>query len=498
MLAHLQSAFMTLMHFDLLMICFGSVILGLLMGAIPGLSGGIAMIILLPVTFTMTPVYSIAMLCSIHIGSQSGGYLGSVLLGIPGTNGSVATVYDGYELTKKGQAVRALSVCALANFFGAIPGIIIAMFLCTWLAIYAVRMGPWEMFAVTMTGITMIVTLSEKNLLKGFLAAGIGLLVACFGMSPMSGTPRFHFGIHYLYGGFDRANVILGIFAGRTIFLEYVRGERMGRTFEKIKMSFFKLQKGDFKDNIGNIIRSFGIGAWIGFLPGLGDNVANVVAYGAAKKASKDPESFGKGNISGVWAPELASNACIGGAIIPTIALGLPGSSNMVFLMMALVMGGIDPGPLLMHSNPEVVYMIYGSLIIGAVGILLFQIFGIPLLPLMLRIPYHYLYPAIIVLCFVGAFAIVGNLFSVVVFILFTLLGVWFSYAKLPHTCFILALILGSIIEGNFRHAMSMSPETGWMSFFMRPVSCIFLILLMVMLFYPLMKKAYLAIRAKS
>jgi len=264
-----------------------------------------------------------------------------------------------------------------------------------------------------------------------------------------------------------------------------------------MKVSVFKMTFKEIKDNLGNIIRSFGIGLWIGFLPGLGANISNVVAYATQRKFSKHPETFGKGNIEGVWAPEVSNNASIGGSLIPTITLGIPGSAMTAILMMGMAFGGVSPGPLLMQSNPTLVYMIYASTLLGGLGVMIFQILAMPIFPLMLRAPYHILYPLIMVLCFIGTYATVGNNSSTIVLILFTLLGIWFHYADIPATPFIIALILGNILEKNFRNAIAHAPDLGWKSFFVRPVSCLLLMLTVFLLFWPIIKKIILSRNAK-
>jgi putative tricarboxylic transport membrane protein len=263
------------------------------------------------------------------------------------------------------------------------------------------------------------------------------------------------------------------------------------------KFSGFHLPLKDFIGNIGNIIRSFFIGLWIGFLPGLGGSLANVVAYATQKNFSKHPETFGKGNIEGVWAPEVANNASVGGAYIPMVTLGIPGDGPTAYLLMGLIIAGIDPGPLLMRTNPVLVYMIFAATIFSAVYVLLLEIFGMKLFPSILRAPYHYLYPAILAFCFTGAYIAVGNISAIVILIGFTMLGVWFAYANIPHVPFVLAFVLGDILEQNFRSAVNLYPQYGVLCFFVRPLSCGILILLVLLLFWPAARKAIMKRNAR-
>jgi putative tricarboxylic transport membrane protein len=410
-------------------------------------------------------------------------------VGIPGTNGSIATVYDGYEFTKQGDPVRALSAGTVANFIGTLPSIVIAMFLSRGIAMAAVKLGPWEFFALGCCAIVMITALSEGNMLKGLFGAAIGLMLTTVGRAPVSGTLRFNFGSYYLSGGFNLVSVMMGIFAGRIILTEYIRAERLNNAGPVIKISGFHLPLKDFTGNIVNIIRSFFIGLWIGFLPGLGAGLSNVTAYVVARNSSKHPEKFGKGIIDGVWAPETANNASVGGAIIPMIALGIPGDSFTAILLSGLIIQGIEAGPLLIRTQPVLVYMIFAAAIFGAVFVLLVEILGMRLFPMLLRVPYHILYPCILALCFTGAYVTSGNIIAIFIAIVCTLFGMWMAYADIPSTPFVLTFILGGMLEKNFRNGVSFSPDYGLMSFFIRPVSCALLILAVFLLFWPAIKK---------
>lgn len=283
---------------------------GLILGAIPGLSGGLALVVLLPLTYAMNKYMAMTTLMSIYIGGLSGAFIGSILLGIPGTAGSIATCYDGYPLTQKGESGRALSTAMVCNFIGTGPSIIIAMFASSIISKYAVKLGPFEYFAMGMLAISLVASLSKGQLIKGFIAAGFGLLVQCVGTAPVSSTLRFTFGKKYLYGGFDTVSVLVGIMALTMIVMDYAKG-RKGVSEVNMKVGHFQWPGKDLKNNIGNILRSFFIGLGVGFLPGMGAGLSNVTAYAIEKSSSKHPEQFGKGCIDGVIAPEVANNACI-------------------------------------------------------------------------------------------------------------------------------------------------------------------------------------------
>lgn len=451
------------------------IIAGVVFGAVPGLGGGLLTVLVLPLTYKLDPVVAIAFLCAIYVGGTSGSFIGSVLMGIPGDVASVSTVFDGYEFTKQGDPVRALSACTVANFLGTVPSMIVCMIACPVISAIALKLGPWEFFALGFFAITLIISLSKDNLFKGLMAAGIALLIKSVGMAPVCGTQRFTFGSYYLAGGIGLSPMMLGVFAGTTILLEYARNEKAD-TSSIVKVSRFRWPGADLAKNVVNIIRSWVIGLVIGILPGMGSGLSNVVAYASAKSGSKHPEEFGKGCIDGVIAPEVANNASVGGALIPFISLGIPGDGSTAILLGALTVQGVVTGPLMIRNYPSVVYMIYISCIIAATLVMLFEIIGMPIFPSILKIPYHFLYPAIVVLIFLGAYASTGNLFAIITCIAMMLIGLFMAWAELPTTPFILAFVLGDLLETNLRRAISYS-STGWVNFFTRPVSCALIVI---------------------
>lgn len=460
------------------------VITGVVFGAIPGLGGGLLTVLMLPLTYKLDKVVAIEFLCAIYVGGTSGSFIGSVLMGIPGDVASVSTVYDGYEFTKKGDPVRALSACTVANFLGTVPSMLVCMVACPVISAVAIKLGPWEFFALSFCAISLIVALSKQNIFKGIMAAALALLIKVIGMAPVCGTRRFTFGSYYLSGGIPLTAMFLGVFAATTILLEYARNEKAD-TAKNIKVSRFRWPGKDLAKNVFNIVRSWVIGLFIGILPGMGSGLSNVVAYASAKSASKNPKEFGKGCIDGVIAPEVANNASVGGALIPFISLGIPGDGSTALLLGALTVQGVVTGPLMIKNYPTVVYMIYLACITGAIMVLLFEILGMPIFPAMLKIPYHYLYPAIIVLIFLGAYTTQGNLFAIVVTLVMMVVGVFMAWADLPTTPFILTFVLGDLLETNFRRAMSYSNK-GVLTFFTRPVSGILITVAVVFILWNL------------
>lgn len=450
-------------------------LVGMVLGAIPGLAGGTAITVLLPMTYAMDTNMAMAMLMGIYVGGDSGGYIGSILLGIPGTAANVATVYDGYEMTKKGKVTKALSIATVSNFLGTLPSLIVAMLACPVIAALAVKMGPWEYFSLAFMAITLVVSLSKGKMMKGFIGAALGLFITQIGYAPISATPRFTLNSYYLAGGFNMLTVLIGLFAGSMIMVDYAtRDDTAKKTFDQ-KIEKFSFPGKEIAENAFNIVRSFVIGLFIGFLPGMGPALSNVVSYSTAKNASKHPERFGTGCAEGLFAPEVANNASIGGAIIPMVSLGIPGDGTTVLLLSALTIHGINAGPLLQKNNPTLVSMIFVAGIISAVFALLIQIVCIRYLPKVLNVPYHYLYPAILIISFMGVYANTCNMFAVFSILGFTALGIWMTYAEIPVTPFVLSFVLGTTLETNFRNAISYA-NGDWTSFFTRPVSCILLL----------------------
>ena len=408
-MADVLSALALLFEPSTFIMCFVGMLVGVILGAIPGLAAGLAITVMLPISFTMKSTQAFALLMSIWVGGCSGSFIGSILLGIPGTPSSLATTFDGYAMTKKGQATRALSIGTLSNFLGTAPSIIIAMIACPLIASVAVKMGPWEYFALSFMAITLVVSISKGNMVKGFIGAGMGLLLTQVGYAPISSTERFTFGSYYLASGFSMSCVMIGIFAGSLIIMNYAHGVNGPKSSFDGKLTGFKIEKGDFSSNIPNIIRSFLIGLGIGFLPGMGAALSNMVSYATAKNSSKHPEEFGTGIPDGIWAPEVANNASVGGAVIPMIALGIPGDGVTALLLGAFVLHGIQPGPTMFTKQGVMAYTIIIGCLVANVLLAPLGLGMTRIVAKIVQVRYTYLAPVIIMFCFAGAFAATGN-----------------------------------------------------------------------------------------
>ncbi|MCA2013595.1 tripartite tricarboxylate transporter permease [Cereibacter sphaeroides] len=461
-----------------------STTLGIILGAIPGLSGGLGVALLLPITFGMDPHVGLAMLVSIWVGGVSGGMIGSILLGIPGSPSSIATTFDGYPMTRNGEAVKALGAAIVASFIGTAFSILIAMFLSPVMARLALRLGPWEYFSLGFCAIALVAALSRGSIFHGMAAAALGLLLSCVGFAPIDGNARFTFGSIYLSGGIDLVALMLGLFALKQIVQDHARGEQQIPEVDVRDIKGFGVSLREYIDNAWNIVRSFLIGLWIGFLPGMGAALSNMVAYAQAKSASKHPEKFGKGCVDGVFASETSNNASVGGSLIPMVALGIPGDGTTAILLGGLMIHGIQAGPLLFANNPDIVYALFLTALLAAVLVLFLQYFGMRLFPAILKIPYHYLYPAIVVLGFIGVFVGSSTAFNYLLLLGFAALGLLMDRVKLPVGPFILAFILGPMLELNLRRGITYTDE-GIVPFFTRPISALLLLVALLSIVWP-------------
>lgn len=480
-------AFFGLLNIQALLLMIFGCIVGIIFGAIPGLSALLGVTLLLPVSFGMSSVNGFALLISVWVGGVSGAFISATLLGIPGSTASIATCYDAYPMARKGQAVKALGGGIIGSFLGTFLSVIVATFLSPLIADLAVKLGPWEYFSLCLCAITLVVSLSKGNLFKGLASAFIGLLLCSVGIAPIDGYRRFTFGNYNLAGGIDIIGLVMGFYAIRLIMNDFAKGGVETPNLDCTLEAGIGITLRDLKDNAVNIFRSFMIGLWIGFLPGMGAGLSNMVAYAQAKSSSKHPEKFGEGCIDGVLASEVANNASVGGAVIPMIALGIPGDSTTAVLLGGLIIHGIEPGPLLFQHNPVFVYTVFLTIAFSAIITLLLQIFNIKRFPKILMTPYHFLYPGLLAVCFVGAFTGTNTLFNCGIMLAVAALGIGMDYFKLPISPLILAFILGPMLENNLRKGLTYT-NNGFLPFLTRPVSALFLAIAVLSIVFPEMK----------
>lgn len=470
------------LNFLLMAMC---AVVGVIFGAIPGLSGGMGMTLILPLTFGMTMHSGFSMLLGMYVGGISGSFIAAVLVGIPGSASSIATCYDGYPMSQKGQTSKALAIGIIGSFMGTFFSVIVAMLLSGPIADLALKLGPWELFSLCFCAVSLVASLSKGNSIKGMLAAGVGLLAACVGMDPVTASTRFTFGSVYAQGGINMVAAMLGIYALLQVSVDFAKGTQKLPEVKAKDIRGLGVTLKDFTENAKTIVLAFVLGVWIGFLPGMGSGLANLVAYAQCKTASKHPEEFGTGCSAGVFASEVSNNAAIGGALIPMMSLGIPGDVPTALLLSGLIIHGLQPGPLLISTNPEFVYFVFLCVLLAAVFVLVLELFTKRWFPYLLKVPYHYLYSAILVMCYVGAYTATSSMFNVFMMVLFLGVGILFSMADIPSSPMILAFILASNLESYFRKGFSYTDQ-GALPFITRPVSLAFLLLSAFSIFWPL------------
>lgn len=457
---------------------FVGVAVGIVFGALPGLSATMAIALFLPVTYAMASSDAMTLLMALFIGAISGGLISAILLRIPGTPSSVATCFDGHPLVAKGQAAKALGVGVVFSFLGTIFSTVLLMFLAPQIAKVAINFGPFEFFSIAIFSLTMIATLSSGNMIKGITAGVLGFMFSTIGTDAIESTQRFTFGSTNLKSGFDMLAVMVGLFAVGEIIAaaetSHHKNEEVVTQPSMKGIKGFGFTMKEFTSQLWNALRSGLIGMGIGILPGIGGGTSNMLAYTVAKNSDKHPEEFGKGRIDGVVASETANNATIGGAMVPLLTLGIPGDTTTAMLLGALTLHNLNPGPLLFETQASVVYGIFAAMLISSVIMLFMEFFGLRVFVKLLSIPKYILLPCIFVLCVIGAYNLKNNMSQVIACIMFGVIGFAFKKFEIPSTPFILGFILGPLAEQNYRRGL-MRTNGSFIPFLTSPISAVFL-----------------------
>ena len=455
----------------LVFVCTG---IGMIFGAIPGLTATIAIAMMLPMTFSMTTTTGISSLVALYIGGISGGLVSAILLNIPGTPSSIATCFDGRPLALKGEGGKAIGVGVVFSFVGTLLGIGAMVFIAPSLAAITIKFGAWEYFSVTLFSLTLIASLSGKNIVKGIMTAIVGMMFATVGMAPIDGVERFTFGNVELTSGFAMLSVLVGLYAISEV-MKTAGIMQAGEDFvaTKFNLKGFGFSLAEFKSQLGNAVRSSLIGIGIGILPGIGGGTSNLLSYSVAKNQSKYPEKFGTGIIDGIVASETANNATIGGAMIPLLTLGIPGDTATAMLLGGFVLHGITPGPLLFEGHGDVVYGVFVAMLISTFFMLIWAFGGMRLFIRVLKVPKNYLFPIIIVMCTVGAYALNNRVFDAGSMILFGVIGYALEKLKYPLPPFILGFVLGGTFEQNLRRGLQIG-NGDFMDLFNYPIAVVF------------------------
>ncbi len=474
------SAFATVIQpMSLLLIVIG-VIIGITFGAMPGLSSTMAVALFLPLTYSFSDKLAMSVLIALYVGSVSGGLITACLLNIPGTPNSIATCWDGHPMVNRGEGMKALGTGVVFSFMGTLFATCILMLAAPRLARIATKFGFYEYFGIALFSLSMIACMSSGNIKKGLIAGILGFMVSTVGIAPIDAAKRFTFGYTALQGGFSNLPVLIGLFAMTEIF-SYAMVSKQGEKGEIVKVSMrgirgFGFSLKEFWEQRFVALMAACIGTGIGILPGIGGGTSNILSYTVVKNASKHPEKFGTGIMDGIVASETANNASIGGALVPLLALGIPGDTVTAILLGAFTMHGLTPGPLLFQNSAELVYVIFASLLVANLLMLLLEFYGLRLFLLMLKIPRYILMPLVFVLCVVGAFGNSSRIFDIYAILAFGLLGMFFRSFGIPTAPFILGFILGPLTESNLRRGLQLT-KGSFVPFLKSPICAVFLLI---------------------
>ena len=469
-----------------ILMMFIGVIVGIMVGVLPGLSPSIGVALMLPVTFGLDPISALVLLVSVYLSSNYGGSITAIAINTPGTPGAVATTFDGYELTKQGKPLQALLTSLTASTIGGLIGTIILILFSVPLASLALSFESYEYFALGVFGLTIISSLAGKSPLKGFISSAIGLLLITIGFDTQLPFSRFSMGIPDLADGIAFIPALIGLFALGEIFYSIEKGgnlesQKTAKVNLSDKLSWKELFKMKFL-----MLKASVIGTLVGCIPGAGGTIATFIAYDNAKSGSKHPEKFGKGSLEGVAAPEAANNGSVGGALVPLLTLGIPGSASTAVLIGALMIHKLNPGPQLFDKEPGLVYGIFISLFFANIFMFFVGLLGNKVWIKIIAAPKSLLYPIILALSFIGSYFIQNSIFDVGICIAFGILGWLMKRGDFPTAPVILGLILGKMIEENLRLSLV---KGEWLDFFTRPGSLIIIILALVSFFLPYIKK---------
>jgi putative tricarboxylic transport membrane protein len=457
-----------------LLYCFIGTVFGTLVGVLPGFGPVGAFSVLLPLTYKMEPASAIIMLAGVYYGAMYGGSTTSILVNIPGESASIVTCLDGYQMARQGRAGPALGIAAFGSFIGGTVGIVGLMFLAPVLGQAALSFGPPEFFGLTFLGLTLVSYLSRGSVTKALIMAILGLLAGSVGMDPISGAPRFTYGSTTLMDGVGLVPVAIGMF-GVAEVLENIASTSAVSIF-KTKLQGLLPSLKDWKDSIWAIVRGAVLGFFLGMIPGPSGTIGSFASYAIEKKLSRHPEKFGTGVIEGVAGPETANNAATTGAFVPLLSLGIPISGTTAILLGVLMIHSVQPGPLFISRYPEIFWGVVTSMYVGNVMLLVLNLPLIGMWVKVLKIPYALLFPFIFLFCLFGVYMLNNNLTEVFIMLIFGILGYLMRKGGFEGAPFLMALVLGPVMESSLRRSLLISKGSPAI-FFTRPISAIFVVL---------------------
>ena len=462
--------------------CAAGVFIGTLVGVLPGIGPVAAMSILFPVTLGIPPVSAVIMLSGIYYGAMYGGSTTSILVNIPGEASSVITCLDGHQMARKGRAGVALGISAIGSFIGGTLAIVGLQLAAPHLAKVALIFGFPEYFALMCCGLVVLTFMAQGSMVRALMMAMVGLFLGSIGMDLVMGTPRFTFGVVEFSDGVGLIPIIMGLFGISEVLLNIE--QRMSKDVFDGKISQIWPNRKDWAASAGPISRGGIIGFFFGLLPGAGPVAAGFVSYSVEKKISKHPEQFGQGAIEGVAGPEAANNAAIGGAFIPLLTLAIPSTPGMALLLGAFLSYGVNVGPLLITQHPDIFWGVVASMYIGNIMLIVLNLPFVGLWVKILKIPYHYLVPAILIFCVIGSYSLSNSIVDVIVMIVFGFIGYLFKKLKYEAAPLIMAMVLSPLMENNFRQSMLLS-QGDFTIFFSRPLSATLMAIAILLLILP-------------
>jgi len=471
-LAGLLTGFGVILTPQNLYLCLIGSVIGTLVGVLPGVGPLAALALLLPVTFTLSPVGGMVMLCSIFYGAMYGGSTTSVLLNIPGEAASVVTCIDGHQMARQGRAGAALGIAAMGSFIAGTIGVVVMTFFAPLIAAVAIRFGPPENFGLMVLGLVCTLFMISGSPVKGVLMVALAFLAAAVGIDVVNGKERFTFGSINLSGGIELLSVVIGLFGLTEVFFNVETMVKGTVIAERIRGLW--PTAADWRASWRPMLRGSGVGFLLGLVPGGGPVTASFMSYAIEKRVSAHPERFGNGAIEGVAGPESANNAAVAGSIIPVLALGIPGNPVTALLLGALIIQGIQPGPLFMTQRPDLFWGIVASMYVGNVFLLILNLPLVGLWAQLLRIPYRVLFPVVLLLCVIGAYSANKNVFDLWVMLGFGIAGYVLRKLEYDLAPFVIAFVLAPLLEQSLRQSLVMSPD-GAMILVQRPVTAVLL-----------------------
>ncbi len=471
-----------------LLYIFGGTVVGVIMGAMPGISASMAVVLAMTFSYALDPLPAIAFLCAVYCSAITGGGISAILFSIPGTPSSAVTTFDGYPMAQRGEAGKALGIALITSAIGGTFSSICMLLLTQPLAKVALKFGPSELFAVAFLGLSILTSLDKKNVVRTVLSGLMGLFLANVGLDPIMGDVRFTFGNVQLVKGIALIPVMIGLFAVTEVLKQMSpkqedTGDLVSGSVKTKLMSLKEIWQLKL-----TIARAAVVGTCVGILPGAGATIASFLSYAIEVRSSKTPEIFGKGEPRGVAAPETANNAATGGAMVPLLALGIPGGNAAAVIATALAIKGVNMGPLLLSTKPVYLYTVFSSMLLTNIVMVIVSIMVAKIFAKVLSIPYSMLGTVIIMLCFLGSFSNTRNISDIMLMAIVGIFGYAFVKGKFNSAALILGLVLGYMIEKNLRNAITIAKGDLFTVFVAKPITLVLMIVCIALLLFPLVK----------